>query len=276
MNDKIKIVLADDNALLVENLKNSILTNKNMDIVGVCNDGLEVINLLKTHEPDVLVCDVIIPNLDGLGILERVNSLGLSKVPKIILMSSMNSENIINKALELGANYYLIKPFESDLLIKRINDISTANTYSIISKNSLDIYQNSYINNKFSLDFISSSDSMEKQITNIIHAIGVPPHVKGYGFLREAIKMVIENIDLLNAVTKQLYPGIAKKYGTTSSRVERAMRHAIEIAWNRGDDIMIRQLFSHTLRVDNKNKPTNSEFIAVIADKLRLEMDLAK
>lgn len=279
MNNKIKVILADDNNQMVENLKESLMLNEGIDVVGVSNNGLEVLDMLNIYEPDILVCDIIMPNLDGLAILEKINSLGLSKIPKVIFMSAMNSEKIINSALDLGASYYLVKPFDSDLLISRINDVYMVNTSSILIQSNLNtnktIYKNSNNDNLYS-SFINSNDSMDKQITNIIHAIGVPPHIKGYNFLRDAIKMVIENVDLLNAVTKELYPSIAKKHGTTSSRVERAMRHAIEVAWNRGDDRMITQLFNYTLIRNNKNKPTNSEFIAVIADKLRLEMDLAK
>lgn len=275
MNNKIKVILADDNNQMLENLKENLMLSEGVDIVGVSNNGLEVLDMLSFYEPDVLVCDIVMPNLDGLAILEKINNLGLSKIPKVIFMSAMNSEKIINTALELGASYYLVKPFDSDLLIKRINDIYKVNESSILLQNNLNVNKTIY-NDNYYPDYINSNEPIDKQITNIIRAIGVPPHIKGYNFLREAIKMVIENVDLLNGVTKELYPGIAKKHSTTSSRVERAMRHAIEVAWNRGDDRMINKLFNYTLIKNNKNKPTNSEFIAVIADKLRLEMDLAK
>ena len=280
MNEKIKIVIADDNKQIVDNLKNNLVENGNIEILEVCTNGLEVLEALKTYEPDILLCDVVMPNLDGFGVLEQINNIGLSKIPKVIFMSAMNSEKIINSALNLGASYYLVKPINSEFLIKRINDIYEPYTFiKNNTNNSMNLhseFNNVNIYNNFNNDFVDSNDSLDKQITNIIHKIGVPPHIKGYNFLREGIKMVIENVDLLGAVTKELYPDIAKEFNTTSSRVERAMRHAIEVAWNRGDTKLISQLFGYTLMPDNKNKPTNSEFIAVIAEKLRLEKNLAK
>lgn len=285
VNNKIKVVLADDSKKIIQTLEMAILNEDNIQIVGVANNGVDVLNLIEKHQPDVVISDIIMPTLDGLGVLEKVNNLDLklNKIPKFIFMSAMNSEKIINNAISLGASYYLVKPFDADILIKRIYDIALEKeTYmknNVISMNSCIKSDNdSYIqSNPIELNnYIQSTDSLDTRVTNIIHAIGVPAHIKGYHFIREGIKMVIEDIELLNAVTKELYPGIAKKHNTTSSKVERAIRHAIEVAWNRGDDRMIKQLFQHTLIPTNKNKPTNSEFIAVIADKLRLEYSIAR
>lgn len=277
VNNKIKVVLADDSKKIIETLEMSILNENNIQIVGIADNGLDVLSLIEKHQPDVVVCDVIMPKLDGLGVIEKINSseFKLNKKPQFIFMSAMNSEKIITNVINLGASYYLVKPFDVDILIKRIYDI-VPQTESYAKNNVLNI--NSY--NKHipteTNPYIQNTDSLDTRVTNIIHAIGVPAHIKGYNFIREGIKMVTEDVDLLNAVTKELYPGIAKKYSTTSSRVERAIRHAIEVAWSRGNDIMIKQLFEHTLMPSNKNKPTNSEFIAVIADKLRLEYSIAK
>lgn len=277
VNDKIKVILADDSEKIIEALEMAILNENNIQIVGIADNGVDVLNLIEKHQPDVVVCDVIMPTLDGLGVIEKVNNseLKLNKIPEFIFMSAMNSEKIINNVINLGASYYLVKPFDAEILIKRIYDITLQKeTYiknNVVSMNSYTqptaIETNHYIQN---------ADSLDTRVTNIIHAIGVPAHIKGYNFIREGIKMVTEDVELLNAVTKELYPGIAKKYSTTSTRVERAIRHAIEVAWNRGDDKMIKQLFQYTLIPSNKNKPTNSEFIAVIADKLRLEYSVAK
>lgn len=279
MNEKIKVVLVDDNKDFLDVLESNLINEDDIQIVGIADNGVEAVELVESREPDVLICDVIIPYLDGIGVIEKLNSLNLNKKPEIIMISTMGLEKVINKALNLGASYFLVKPFDYKLLIRRIKDVSKESNSSIkssisISNNLSNIsnFKNTQSNGR---DFIESSENVDTQITNIIHKIGVPAHIKGYTFIREAIKMVIDDASLLGAVTKELYPTIAKKYNTTPSRVERAIRHAIEVAWSRGDISIKEQFFAYTLN-STKSKPTNSEFIAVIADKLRLELSLAK
>ena len=279
MNEKIKVVLVDDNKDFLDVLESNLINEDDIQIVGIADNGVEAVELVESREPDVLICDVIIPYLDGIGVIEKLNSLNLNKKPEIIMISTMGLEKVINKALNLGASYFLVKPFDYKLLIRRIKDVSKESNSHIkssisISNNLSNIsnFKNTQSNGR---DFIESSENVDTQITNIIHKIGVPAHIKGYTFIREAIKMVIDDASLLGAVTKELYPTIAKKYNTTPSRVERAIRHAIEVAWSRGDISIKEQFFAYTLN-STKSKPTNSEFIAVIADKLRLELSLAK
>ena len=279
MNEKIKVVLVDDNKDFLDVLESNLINEDDIQIVGIADNGVEAVELVESREPDVLICDVIIPYLDGIGVIEKLNSLNLNKKPEIIMISTMGLEKVITKALNLGASYFLVKPFDYKLLIRRIKDVSKESNSHIkssisISNNLSNIsnFKNTQSNGR---DFIESSENVDTQITNIIHKIGVPAHIKGYTFIREAIKMVIDDASLLGAVTKELYPTIAKKYNTTPSRVERAIRHAIEVAWSRGDISIKEQLFAYTLN-STKSKPTNSEFIAVIADKLRLELSLVK
>lgn len=279
MNEKIKVVLVDDNKDFLDVLESNLINEDDIQIVGIADNGVEAVELVESREPDVLICDVIIPYLDGIGVIEKLNSLNLNKRPEIIMISTMGLEKVITKALNLGASYFLVKPFDYKLLIRRIRDVSKeSNSYikpSISISNNLSNMSNFKNVQSNGRDFIENNENIDTQITNIIHRIGVPAHIKGYTFIREAIKMVIEDTSLLGAVTKELYPTIAKKYNTTPSRVERAIRHAIEVAWSRGDTTIIEQFFAYTLN-PTKSKPTNSEFIAVIADKLRLELSLVK
>lgn len=207
------------------------------------------------------------PHLDGLGVLERLNSMNINPMPRIIVLSAVGQDKITQRAITLGADYYVVKPFDMDVFTKRIRQMFN----NVISsgdevKKTVSLIDGGEI--KFSRD--NPTTDLEQEITNIIHEIGVPAHIKGYMYLREAITMVVNNMELLSAVTKELYPSIAKKYNTTASRVERAIRHAIEVAWSRGQVETINKIFGYTIHND-KGKPTNSEFIAMVADKLRLK-----
>jgi two-component system response regulator (stage 0 sporulation protein A) len=205
------------------------------------------------------------PHVDGFGVLETLNTLELKKYPRIIMISAVGQDSIIQKAMAMGAQYYLVKPINMNMLLKRINQLE---------EDGLDLFgtNNSKTNLRKSLVMKDSllNNDLEIDITNIIHEIGVPAHIKGYQYLRDAITLVVKDMDYLSAVTKELYPTIANMNNTTSSRVERAIRHAIETAWNRGKLETLDALFGYTVKMD-KGKPTNSEFIAIIADKLRLE-----
>jgi two-component system response regulator (stage 0 sporulation protein A) len=261
-------MIADDNREFCDILSKFLSMDEDFEVVSIAKDGLEALDKITEEEPDILILDIIMPHLDGLGVLEGINKLELKKVPKIVILSAVGQDQITQKAIELGADYYVVKPFDFKVFIKRLKQIiGSDNTTETITKNDyIKIPTSNSVN-------ISSAKSLEARITNIMHEIGVPAHIKGYLYLREAITMVIDDMELLGAVTKELYPNIAKKYNTTPSRVERAIRHAIEVAWTRGKVDTINKIFGYTVNT-NKGKPTNSEFIAMVADKLRLEMEM--
>ena len=270
VNEKIKLVLADDNKDFCQLLKEYLSNEEDIEILGIAKDGIEALDLVQKTQPDLLVLDVIMPHLDGLGVIEKLNSMDLPKQPKIIVLSAVGQDKITQTAINLGADYYIVKPFDFVIFINRIRELVTNKVVGGEPK----VRQNQNVQMTRS-DYVKNTGNIETEITNIIHEIGVPAHIKGYLYLREAIKMVIDNVELLGAVTKELYPSIAKKYNTTPSRVERAIRHAIEVAWSRGKVDTINQLFGYTVH-NTKGKPTNSEFIAMIADKLRLEHSMVK
>lgn len=259
---KIKIGIADDNKEFCEIMNDYFKDKENIDIIFITHDGIKTIDAIKENTPDVLILDMIMPYMDGLGVLEAINSLDLPTYPRTIVLSAVGQETITQKSINLGAEYYIVKPFNFDILLKRINQLSGNES---VAENKLN-----YARTISSSKRETFHEDLEIEITNIIHEIGVPAHIKGYQYLRDAIMMVVEDVELLGAVTKELYPAIAKKNKTTPSRVERAIRHAIEVAWNRGRIETIDQIFGYTVQQD-KGKPTNSEFIAIISDKLRLE-----
>lgn len=259
---KISVLIADDNKEFCSILNDYLLNQRDIVVIGVAKDGREALTLIEERKPDLVVLDIIMPHLDGLGVLERLNTMELEKMPRVIVLSAVGQDKITQKAITLGADYYVVKPFDMDVFTKRIREMFTGATTEPVRRQSV-IMTNETPAVKEPMD-------LETEITNIIHEIGVPAHIKGYMYLREAIIMVVNDMELLSAVTKELYPSIAKKYNTTASRVERAIRHAIEVAWGRGQIEAINKLFGYTVHTE-KGKPTNSEFIAIIADKLRLK-----
>ncbi|WP_109266890.1 sporulation transcription factor Spo0A [Clostridioides difficile] len=268
--EKIKIVLADDNKDFCQVLKEYLSNEDDIDILGIAKDGIEALDLVKKTQPDLLILDVIMPHLDGLGVIEKLNTMDIPKMPKIIVLSAVGQDKITQSAINLGADYYIVKPFDFVVFINRIREL-VSNRVTQVEPKPRPVQETQMTRS----DFVKNVGNIETEITNIIHEIGVLAHIKGYLYLREAIKMVIDNVELLGAVTKELYPSIAKKFNTTPSRVERAIRHAIEVAWSRGKVDTINQLFGYTVH-NTKGKPTNSEFIAMIADKLRLEHSMVK
>ncbi|MFL1672134.1 sporulation transcription factor Spo0A [Paenibacillus dendritiformis] len=266
---KIEILLADDNREFTNLLADFLSEQEDMVVTGVAYNGEEVLQFLEQTRavPDVLILDIIMPHLDGLGVLERLRSMNLSPQPKIIMLTAFGQESITQRAVQLGASYYILKPFDMDILANRIRQLAgVASTPSVGGSNA-----GSYItSSKSNVVQLGKTKNLDANITSIIHEIGVPAHIKGYQYLREAITMVYNNIEILGSITKTLYPAIAEKYKTTPSRVERAIRHAIEVAWTRGNIDSISRLFGYTINI-SKSKPTNSEFIAMVADKLRIE-----
>ncbi len=264
---KIEVLLADDNREFTNLLSEYISEQEDMEVSGIAYNGEEVLRLLSEMEriPDVLILDIIMPHLDGLGVLERLREAGIQPMPKIIMLTAFGQENITQKAVQLGASYYILKPFDMEMLANRVRQL-VGNSAVMASSGSFSA--SSVI--KSNVVPIAKGKNLDANITSIIHEIGVPAHIKGYQYLREAITMVYNNIEILGAITKTLYPAIAEKFKTTPSRVERAIRHAIEVAWTRGNIDSISHLFGYTINI-SKSKPTNSEFIAMVADKLRIE-----
>jgi len=263
---KIKIVIADDNKEFCNILSEYLKKQNDFDVVGVAKDGVEALKLISQENPDVVVLDIIMPHLDGLGVLERLNSAEIETIPKIIILSAVGQDKITQRAINLGADYYVVKPFELDVFSDRIRQMFSSGYSVQEARRSAPISEDQGAN--------LLNNNLEAEITNIIHEIGVPAHIKGYLYLREAIFMVVNDVELLSAVTKELYPSIAKKFNTTASRVERAIRHAIEVAWSRGQVETINKIFGYTIH-NSKGKPTNSEFIAMVADKLRLKQKVS-
>lgn len=271
MKEKITILIADDNQEFAKTLANYIQEQEDMEVIGIAKDGKEAIEIITNITPDIAILDVIMPHLDGIGVLEKINMMTTDNKPMCIMLSAVGQDKITQKAVALGAEYYVVKPFDIELLIKRIRELKnykpTQNVNGFVGREIKPQYVEIPSNEK-------NQENLEALVTNIIHEVGVPAHIKGYQYLREAIIMVVNNIDVINQITKSLYPKIAGKFNTTPSRVERAIRHAIEVAWGRGDQKTVENIFGYTISAA-KGKPTNSEFIAMIADKLRLELKSA-
>ncbi|GIO55359.1 MULTISPECIES: sporulation transcription factor Spo0A [Paenibacillus] len=261
---KIEVLLADDNREFTNLLAEYITEQDDMMVTGIAYNGEEVLNMISESRkiPDVLILDIIMPHLDGLGVLERLREMNLSPQPKIIMLTAFGQENITQRAVQLGASYYILKPFDMEVLASRIRQL--------VGQQHITTGNMTVSTTKSNVVPMAKGKNLDANITSIIHEIGVPAHIKGYQYLREAITMVYNNIEILGAITKTLYPAIAEKFKTTPSRVERAIRHAIEVAWTRGNIDSISHLFGYTINI-SKSKPTNSEFIAMVADKLRIE-----
>lgn len=261
---KLTCAIADDNDRMLQLLCDILNTDGEIEVIGKAHNGEEILDIIRKQSPDVVLLDIIMPKLDGLTVMEVVNrDERIRKKPAFIVISAVGQSGITEDAFNLGANYYIMKPFDNNALLNRIKYVKS-NMGRVPSQNK---------QNGAAPDTKTRNEdvkvSIETDVTNIIHDVGIPAHIKGYQYLREAIIMSINDEDMLGCITKILYPTIAKKYQTTASRVERAIRHAIEVAWSRGHIETIDELFGYTVN-NKKGKPTNSEFIALIADKLRL------
>lgn len=266
----IKIVLVDDNSEVRNNLTEYFKSVPGIDLIGCAPDGESGYKMICDLKPDIAILDIVMPKLDGLGLLEKIGQTPeLSKVCSI-MYSAIGNDKVIQKAISLGAHYYIMKPCED---------------FSVISDRVRQLYAifntASSLNNGISASSIAKGmtmsvdeNNLESVITDIIHEIGVPAHIKGYNYLRNAIDLCIHDDEFINSITKLLYPTVAKNFSTTSSRVERAIRHAIEVAWNRGKEEVLTDIFGYTIDT-NKGKPTNGEFIAMISDSIKLKMKKA-
>ena len=261
---KIRVLLADDNRDFCDVVSSYLGRHDDIEIVGVANDGVEALAKMDTIKPDVAIIDGIMPRLDGLGVLEKLRSRPELESPICIMLSAVSQEKITQKAIDLGVEYYMVKPFDMESLVMRIRQLKQDIEIKSQQANMTPLVRRTQ-------SMAEASLNLETRVTNILHEIGVPAHIRGYHYMREAIIMSVNNIDVLNYITKELYPAIAKQCNTTPSRVERAIRHGIEVAWSRGKVDAIDNLFGYTVN-NHKGKPTNSEFIALIADHLRLEM----
>ena len=259
MDQRIKVLIADENNDFRHAIRENLI-RAGIDVVDETDSGFDVLTKIKRSTPDVVIIDVWLPSLDAVQVIKKSKTLfqNPANIPDFIVISYCSNPNIFAEAIEAGAAYCVGKPFEYATLIERI---------ARIYKNRQSAYKNQIMNG---IQYAQEPSDLESQVTEIIHRIGVPAHIKGYQYLRTAIMMTIEDNDLINAVTKVLYPAVAKKYQTTSSRVERAIRHAIEVAWDRGDIDTLNAFFGYTIQ-NERGKPTNSEFIAMIADNMRLK-----
>ena len=259
--EKLNVAVADDNEKMVEVLGQIIEEDKDLELVGKAHNGEEICKIIREKEPDVVVLDIIMPKMDGLAVMEQfVHSSNLKKIPAFIVVSAVGKERITEDAFSLGADYYVLKPFDNRMLLNRIKHVR-----SIGEKKYREINRQPAKQEESSV----ALGNLETDVTNIIHEIGVPAHIKGYQYLRDAIILSVNDMEMLNSITKILYPTIAKRFQTTPSRVERAIRHAIEVAWSRGRMETLDAMFGYTIDT-GKGKPTNSEFIALIADRIRL------
>ncbi|MBQ2934429.1 MAG: sporulation transcription factor Spo0A [Clostridia bacterium] len=256
MKKQLNVLIADNSADFGQNCA-QILKSYGMNVTLCDKDGYEVLRAVERKTADVVVADVFMPNLDILGVLNSVKDMDLKDKPMIMAMSSFDNVRLEKETLDAGASYYFLKPIDFNTMAQRIIRLSDWKN----EKSPLVINQSR----------ATTDTQLEIHITDIIHQIGVPAHIKGYHYLREGIMMTVKDSSMINSVTKILYPTIAKKYGTTSSRVERAIRHAIEVAWDRGDIDTLNAYFGFTIQ-NNRGKPTNSEFIAMISDKIRLNL----
>ena len=245
---KTRLLMIDDNVQLVEAVKEYFKSSDKIEVKYVASDGLEGLKLIEEHDDyDVVVLDLVMPNKDGLWVLEQIKEKGLDK--KIIVETSYNAMDVIRQVSEYGVQYYLLKPFDLEVLEKRILQLD---------------------NKKEGKSIDLASNNIKSSITKTLHDLGIPSHIKGYQYIRDGVEIIFDRPDIIGGITKELYPELADKFETTVSRVERAIRHAIEVSWNRGDWDLMEELFGHSVDID-KAKPTNSEFMVTIADKLRLE-----
>lgn len=253
MAKQIRLLIVGDNAPLAAEISAFMNAQQEIEVVGTAENAREALEMVKLVHPNAIVADLIMPQTDGFFLLEKLSGGEYGPMPKIIMLSAVSSESLYARAIALGATYYMNKPFSMDTLYQRLLDFFDLRKLDIQKQPAL-----------------VRSKSLDERITSIFLSIGIPAHIKGYQFLKEAIKLVIKKPEIINSITKQLYPSIARNFETSPSKVERAIRHAIEVAWNRGRIENLNTIFGYNIYTKN-DKPTNGEFIALIADRLMLE-----
>ena len=255
MNNKMNVYLVDDSMEMIHSMKEALTKSDGYQVIGSATNGEQCVNELRGKHLDVLVLDLIMPKKDGISVLKAVS--GMERRPITLATSVFVTQYVSAAAANLGVRYLMLKPCDMTALVERLEEIRGGDGQKSAEKRRPD------------------KTSIESMVTGIIHEIGVPAHIKGYQYLREAIIIAVNDMDVINAITKVLYPQVAKTFGTTPSRVERAIRHAIEVAWDRGDLDTLQRFFGYTVS-NTKGKPTNSEFIALIADRLQLQLKSAE
>lgn len=249
MENCLKLLLANENAEETKIISEKLTEENLFSQINVTTNGKEALDLVKAEDYDLVVLDLVLPNIDGFEIIEQAKNKNIRT--KFIVISSLSSDTFIKKATSFGVDYYMLKPVSEDLLVKRVKDL--------------------FVEEKTGVSKLEFGREIEEKITNIFITVGIPAHIKGYQFLREAIKLAMDDPDIINSITKKLYPSIAERFDTSASKVERAIRHAIEVAWNRGKIENINSIFGLTV-YSNNEKPTNGEFIALVADKMLLDV----
>ncbi len=262
METKTRVLIADSGEDFRFLMADTISSEEDMSVVGTAGDGIETLALIEQKHPEIIVMDLVLTKLDGLGVLQKITQM--QHKPAVVIVSGFFNDHVVQEAAELGAYYFMPKPCDVPALLDRLRQISSTRRQRGIS-----------LTAKQGVSMLPQPENLEAIVTDVIHEIGVPAHIKGYQYLREAIILTINDMDIINSVTKVLYPTVAKKFGTTPSRVERAIRHAIEVAWDRGDLETLQKFFGYTVS-NVKGKPTNSEFIAMIADCLSLRRKVAE
>ncbi|MDR3051346.1 MAG: sporulation transcription factor Spo0A [Oscillospiraceae bacterium] len=254
--EPIKVIIVDDNAELRNMVTKYLGQQPDVVVVGQAANGEEALYLLAEKNPDVMLLDIIMPKMDGYTLLEQMGHINLPQLPHVIALTALGRDDFISRAIELGVSYYMVKPFDFAVLYQRVLELAGR------GQAKPDVPQN--------IGLPATPHSLDERIAGLFLTIGIPAHIKGYQFLREAVKMVMEHPEMINRITKELYPGVARRFDTTSSKVERAIRHAIEVAWNRGRIEVMNQIFGPNVCSLN-DKPSNGEFVALMADKLTLE-----
>ncbi|MDO4546961.1 MAG: sporulation transcription factor Spo0A [Clostridia bacterium] len=250
MEKRIRVMIADDNQAMIDGIEAYLSDKADMELIAVANDGEQAVKLAAQYKPDIMLLDVIMPRMDGFAVLKALGESRIQPAARVIMLTGLRRDDFIERAMRLGASYYMVKPVDMDILFNRIREIYALTSAPAPSAEKEEVCVN-----------------IDEQITNLFLTIGIPAHIRGYQYLREAVKMVIDDHDVIGRITKELYPSIARRFDVTASKVERAMRHAIEVAWNRGRLESVNRMYGYSLFSPN-DKPTNGEFIALIADKL--------
>ena len=247
---KTKLLIADDNKTFANSFQEYFADSEDFSVCAVAYNGEDAVRLVKETQPDIVVLDIVMPKLDGLGVMEQLSEIPEDKRPKVVILSGWGQDEMTRRAMDLGASYYMLKPIDFQILSSRLEQLGNPTESQPVES-------------------VPKVRNLDREVTKVIQQMGMPAHLKGYQYLRDAIILVVDEMSLMGAVTKELYPLIAEKYNTTASRVERAIRHAIELAWDRGNVEMMNKFFGYTVNME-RGKPTNSEFIAMVADRLRI------